>query len=185
VFNKSFDDTFKEEELLGKFEGSVLQMLPSQFFGLLKKRSGVEQEQMLQIALLVDGLRDFDRSTKKYYSILSDKADNALTKFRKEKRKSNLLAKMEDFERWSRGDWAEFSLNTFCEAFDLNFEWMTQGLQRWARLIREKHSTNSNNGVKSPARIVFTSSLGRVSAGRPSAMKRRSRQDYRKRRKGR
>jgi hypothetical protein len=100
-----------EEKIASLFQPDML--LSAQYFENLRRRTHLEPEKRLMLALLEDAINCYQ--------------DNLISRSGKKKRL------FEDTEQWvlrTDGDWI-FSFDNVCDALGLNPEYVRQGLLRW------------------------------------------------------
>jgi len=110
-----------DEKLASLFQPDTV--LSAQYFDNLRRKTVLEPEKRLMLALLEDAIHCFQDNLP---------AQTA--------RKKKLLEETEDWIRESDGDWI-FSFDQVCEALGFTPDYVRQGLLRWKEKQKRKPAT--------------------------------------------
>jgi hypothetical protein len=109
-----------DEKLASLFQPDTL--LSAQYFDTLRRKTGLEPEKRLLLALLEDAIMNFQ--------------DNRFSQNSKHRR---LFEEAEQWITTPGGDWM-FSFDNVCEALGFNPEYVRRGLLRWKENHRQTQS---------------------------------------------
>ncbi|MGZ8522317.1 MAG: hypothetical protein ACXWX7_19470 [Candidatus Binatia bacterium] len=117
-----------DEKLASLFQPDTL--LSAQYFDTLRRKTRLEPEKRLMLALLEDAILNFQ--------------DNRFAHNSKHRR---LFEEAEQWITTPGGDWM-FSFDNVCEALGFNPEYVRRGLLRWKEKNRQKLSPNGARDEK-------------------------------------
>ena len=111
-----------DEKIASLFQPDTL--LSAQYFDTLRRKTLLEPEKRLMLAVLDDAINCFQ--------------DNLFSQRGKNKR---LFDEAEEWIATPGGDWI-FCFDNVCESLGFNHEYLRRGLQRWKETNRQKQSSS-------------------------------------------